>query len=125
MYNNFYIRFNYKNIVPFNLKKNKLRVHSNIIANKKKKKQSFFFKKRVKFWYYYFNVNGLKRDNITFIKKYLNKKLSVFFISNLNMIEGKWALPKIYRKYYRKKYSFLKKKKFNLLKSTFILNNNY
>lgn len=49
MYNNFYIRFNYKNIVPFNLKKNKLRVHSNIIANKKKKNKVFFLKKELNF----------------------------------------------------------------------------
>jgi len=49
MYNNFYIKFNYKNIVPFNLKKNKLRIHSNLIANKATGAQGFFFGVKVKF----------------------------------------------------------------------------
>lgn len=34
MYNNLYIKYNYRNIIPFNLKKKKLRVHTNLIANK-------------------------------------------------------------------------------------------
>lgn len=36
------------------------------------------------------------------------------------MIEGKWGFPKIYEKYY-KKYSYLKHKKFNLIKSSLLL----
>ena len=124
MYNNFYIRFNYKNIIPFNLKKKKLRVHANIIASKPTNLYGFYIDGEVKFWYYYFGINGLKRDNVFLIKKFLNKKLGVFFISNFNMIEGKWSFPKIYEQYY-KNYSFLKRKKFNLFKMNLINNNNY
>ena len=119
MYNNLYIKYNYRNIIPFNLKKKKLRVHANIIANKIA--QSFFVGHQVKFWYYFFGINGLKRDNTILVKKFLNKKLSVFFISKFNMIEGKWGFPKIYEKYYQK-YSYLKNKKFNLIKSKLVLN---
>lgn len=54
----------------------------------------------------------------------MNKKLSVFFISNFNMIEGKWIFPKIYINFYSK-HNFIKKKKYNLIKSGFILNNDY
>ena len=50
MYNNFYVKYNYKNIIPFK-KKKKLRVQANIIANKVA--QSFFVGHQVKFWYYF------------------------------------------------------------------------
>lgn len=119
MYNNFYVKYNYKNIIPFNFKKKKLRVQANIIANKVA--QSFFVGHQVKFWYYFFGINGLKRDNTILVKRFLNKKLSVFFISKFNMIEGKWGFPKIYEKYY-KKFSYLKNKKINLIKSSLLLN---
>ena len=119
MYNNFYVKYNYRNIIPFNLKKKKLRVQANIIASKVA--QSFFVGHQVKFWYYFFGINGLKRDNTILVKKFLNKRLSVFFISKFNMIEGKWGFPKIYEKYYKKN-SYLKNKKFNLIKSKLILN---
>lgn len=126
MHNNFYIRFNYKNIIPFNLKKKKLRVHATIIGSKTTNLHGLFINGEVKFWYYYFGINGLKRDNTFLVKKFINKKLGVFFISNFNMIEGKWSFPKIYEEYY-KKYLFLKKKKMNLFKFNLILsyNNSY
>ena len=72
MFSKFYIKFNYENIVPFNLKKKKLRVQANIIANKVA--QSFFVGHQVKFWYYFFGINGLKRDNTILVKRFLNKK---------------------------------------------------
>jgi hypothetical protein len=40
------------------------------------------------------------------------------------MIEGKWALPKIYENFY-KKYSYMRGKKFNLMKVGFIINKDY
>jgi hypothetical protein len=49
MYKNFYINFNYKNIVPFNLKKKKLRIYSNLIANKAIAGQGYFFGAKMKF----------------------------------------------------------------------------
>ena len=123
MFSKFYIKFNYENIIPFNLKKKKLRVHANLIANKAVAAQGFFFGVKIKFWYYYYGINGLKRDNVLLIKNSSNKRLSVFFISNFNMIEGKWALPKIYEEYYQR-FWFLKKKKFNLMRIALITNNN-
>ena len=102
MFSKFYVKFNYKNIVPFNLKKKKLRVHANLIANKAVAAQGFFFGVKIKFWYNYYGINGLKKDNILLIKNSSNKRLSVFFISNFNMIEGRWALPKIYEEYYQR-----------------------
>jgi hypothetical protein len=87
--NNFYIRFNYKNIIPFNLKKKKLKVHANIIGSKPTNLYGFFVGGEIKYSYYCFGVNGLKKDNVFLMKKFLNKKLSVFFISNFNMVEGK------------------------------------
>ena len=108
--NNFYLRFNYKNIIPFNLKKKKLRVHANIIGSKTTNLYGFFVGGEVKFWYYHFGINGLKRDSVFLVKKFLNKKLGVFFISNFNMVEGKWLFPKIYEQYYNN-YLFLRKKK--------------
>ena len=116
MYNNLYIKYNYKNIIPFSLKKKKLRVHSNIIANKVS--QSFFLGNQVKFWYYFYGINGLKKDNTMLVKKFMNKRLSVFFISKLNMIESKWGLPRTYDLFYEK-YSFLKRKKHNLKKKKY------
>jgi hypothetical protein len=47
MYNNFYLRYNYKNIIPFNLKKNKLRVHASLIAVNKL--QGFLVGHKIKF----------------------------------------------------------------------------
>lgn len=124
MYNNFYIRFNYKNIIPFNLKKKKLRVHANIIGSKTTNLYGFFVGGEVKFWYYHFGINGLKRDSVFLVKKFLNKKLGVFFISNFNMVEGKWLFPKIYEQYY-KSYLFLKKRQNRLFKNNLIIKNNY
>jgi len=124
MYNNFYIKFNYKNIIPFNLKKKKIRIHSNLIANKATAAQGYFFGVKIKFWYYYFGINGLKKDNAILIKNFSNKRLSVFFISNFNMIEGKWMFPKIYEEYYER-FSFLKKRKFNIIRLNFFLKKNY
>jgi hypothetical protein len=49
MFSKFYIKFNYENIVPFNLKKKKLRVHANLIANKAVAAQGFFFGVKIKF----------------------------------------------------------------------------
>jgi hypothetical protein len=49
MHNNFYIKFNYRNIIPFNLKKKKLRIHSNLIANKGTAAQGYFFGVKIKF----------------------------------------------------------------------------
>jgi hypothetical protein len=49
MFNKFYIKFNYKNIVPFNLKKKKLRIHSNLIANKAVAAEGFIFGVKIKF----------------------------------------------------------------------------
>lgn len=123
MFSKFYIKFNYENIVPFNLKKKKLRVHANLIANKAVAAQGFFFGVKIKFWYYYYGINGLKKDNILLIKNSLNKKLSVFFISNFNMIEGRWALPKVYEEYYQR-YWFLKKKKINIIRIYLVANSN-
>jgi len=122
MNNSFYARYNYNKIIPFNLKKNILRVHSNLIGINAV--QKFWIGDKIKFWYYYFAVSGLKKNNTLLKKDFLNKKLSVFFISNFNMIEGKWIFPKIYINYYEK-YNYLKKKKFNLMKSGFILNDDY
>lgn len=68
MYNNFYIRFNYKNIVLFNLKKKKLCVYVNIIGSKIIILDGFFVGSEIKFWYYYFGINGLKCDSIILIK---------------------------------------------------------
>ena len=107
MHNNFYIKNNYKNIIPFNLKKNKLRVHANIIGSKTTSLHGFYIGNEIKFWYYYFGINGLKKDNTILIKQFWNKKLSVFFISNFNMIEGKWGFSKIYEQYYEN-YLFIK-----------------
>lgn len=123
MFSKFYIKFNYENIVPFNLKKKKLRVHANLIANKAVAAQGFFFGVKIKFWYYYYGINGLKKDNILLIKNSLNKKLSVFFISNFNMIEGRWALPKVYEEYYQR-YWFLKKRKINTTRIYLSANSN-
>jgi len=58
------------------------------------------------------------------VKKFLNKKLGVFFISNFNMVEGKWLFPKIYEQYY-KSYLFLRKKETRLFKNNLIIRNNY
>ena len=122
MNNSFYARYNYNKIIPFNLKKNILRVHSNLIGVNAV--QKFWIGDKIKFWYYYFAVSGLKKNNTLLKKDFLNKKLSVFFISNFNMIEGKWIFPKIYINFYSK-HNFIKKKKYNLIKSGFILNNDY
>ena len=121
---NSYIRSNYNNIIPFNLKKKKLRIHANIIGSKPTNLYGFFVSGEVKFWYYCFGINGLKKDNVFLIKNFLNKKLGVFFISNFNMVEGKWLFSKIYEQYY-KNYVFLKKTKINILKTKLITNYNY
>lgn len=118
---NFYLRYNYKNIIPFNLKKNKLRIHSSLLTTTKLKNSSIGHK--VKFWYHYFGVNNLKRNNTLLVKKFLNKKLSVFFISNFNMVEGKWAFPKVYLNSY-KQYLYKRTKKYNLLKKNILYDNN-
>lgn len=107
MNNSFYTRYNYNKIIPFNLKKNILRVHSNLIGINAV--QKFWIGDKIKFWYYYFAVSGLKKNNTLLKKDFLNKKLSVFFISNFNMIEGKWIFPKIYINFYSK-HNFIKKK---------------
>jgi len=49
MFSKFYIKFNYKNIVPFNLKKKKMRIFANLIANKAVAAQGFFFGVKIKF----------------------------------------------------------------------------
>jgi len=78
-------------------------------------------------WYYYFGITNLKKDSTLLVKKttkwsidntllakeILDKKLSVFFIPNLNMIISKWLFSIIYEKYYKKK-MYIKKKKYNL-----------
>ena len=89
-----------------------MRIFANLIANKAVAGQGFFFGVKIKYWYYYYGINGLKKDNMLLIKNSFNKKLSVFFISNFNMIEGKWALPKVYEEYYQKYWILKKKKKF-------------
>ena len=124
MYNNFYVKLNYKNIIPFNLKKKKIRIHSNLIANRATAAQGYFFGVKMKFWYFYFSINGLKKDNEILVKNFSNKRLSVFFISNFNMIEGKWIFSKIYNEYYQN-FSFLKKKKLNLIKFNFLKMKNF
>ena len=124
MYNNFYVKLNYKNIIPFNLKKKKIRIHSNLIANRATAAQGYFFGVKMKFWYFYFSINGLKKDNEILVKNFSNKRLSVFFISNFNMIEGKWIFSKIYNEYYQN-FSFLKKKKLNLIKFHFLKMKNF
>lgn len=124
MYNNFYVKLNYKNIIPFNLKKKKIRIHSNLIANRATAAQGYFFGVKMKFWYFYFSINGLKKDNEILVKNFSNKRLSVFFISNFNMIEGKWIFSKIYNEYYQS-FSFLKKKKLNLIKFNFLKRKNF
>ena len=124
MYNNFYVKLNYKNIIPFNLKKKKIRIHSNLIANRATAAQGYFFGVKMKFWYFYFSINGLKKDNEILVKNFSNKRLSVFFISNFNMIEGKWIFSKIYNEYYQN-FSFLKKRKLNLIKFNFLKKKNF
>jgi len=66
------------NIIFLHLKKQKLKVQAYIISFKK-----------LQFFFNYLEINGLKTINISSSKKFRNKKLSVFFISNLNMIETK------------------------------------
>ena len=124
MYKNFYVKLNYKNIIPFNLKKKKIRIHSNLIANRARAAQGHFFGVKIKFWYFYFSINGLKKDNEILVKKFSNKRLSVFFISNFNMIEGKWIFSKIYNEYYQN-FSFYKKKKLNIIKFNFLKMKNF
>jgi hypothetical protein len=110
MLNNY---FKYNNIIFLNLTKQKLKIQSYLISWKK---NQFFFN--------YFEINGLKKNSISLSKKFWNKKLSVFFISNLNMIESKWSLLKTYNLYY-KNYIYKKKRKFYFIKYGYILNNIY
>ena len=124
MSNNFYIRFNHKNIIPFNLKKKKLKVHANIIGSKPTNLYGFLENSEIKYSYYCFGINGLKKDNVFLIKKNLDRKLGVFFISNFNMVEGKWLFSKIYEQYY-KNYLFLRKKKINLIRINLVMGHNY
>lgn len=106
---NIYSKFN--NIIFINLTKKKIKVQSYLISWKK---TQFFFS--------FFEINGLKKNNISLTQKFWNKKLSVFFISNLNMIESKWYLLKTYDLYYNN-YQFMKKRNFYYKKYGYILNN--
>lgn len=88
MLNNLYLQTNYNtNIVIFNLEKNILRVHANLIALKPL--HSFQVGHKIKFSYYFLWINNLKKNNISLENHFIDKRLNVFFISNLNMIEGK------------------------------------
>jgi hypothetical protein len=63
------------NIILFNLTKQKLKVHSNVVSGK-----------QTPFNYSFLELTGSKRDNIGFSNRPFEKKLNVFFISNFNMV---------------------------------------
>ena len=104
---------NYKNIIPYNLKYNKIYIHGHIIGKSKEI-----------LWSYYYIINGLKVDDKILSKEQNLDKIQITLTSNLNMLETKWYIEKTNYIYF-KKYSLKRTLILQNIKNILILNNEY